>query len=62
MGGPHPHPLLKGSVTVLSLLLLIPFPTVLCWGKDGHYAICKITQVTITMPLFNFLLPKVLKF
>ncbi|KAK7319620.1 hypothetical protein RJT34_04343 [Clitoria ternatea] len=32
------------SVRLLFLLLLMPLPTVLCWGKEGHYAICKITQ------------------
>ncbi|XP_057419977.1 endonuclease 4-like [Lotus japonicus] len=31
-------------VTLLFLLLLIPLPTLLGWGKHGHYAICKITQ------------------
>lgn len=29
---------------MLFLLLLIPLPTVLGWGKEGHYAICKISQ------------------
>ena len=32
-------------VRVLFLLLLMPLPTVLGWGKEGHYAICKIAQV-----------------
>ncbi|XP_027348710.1 endonuclease 4-like isoform X2 [Abrus precatorius] len=31
-------------VSVLFFLLLIPLPIVLGWGKEGHYAICKITQ------------------
>ncbi|TKY59333.1 Endonuclease 4 [Spatholobus suberectus] len=31
-------------VGVLFLLLLMPLPTVLGWGKEGHYAICKISQ------------------
>ncbi|RDX97378.1 Endonuclease 4, partial [Mucuna pruriens] len=34
----------NGRVSVLFLLLLLPLPTVLSWGKEGHYAICKITQ------------------
>ncbi|KAG5024664.1 hypothetical protein AAZX31_08G056600 [Glycine max] len=31
-------------VRVLFLLFLIPLPTVLGWGKEGHYATCKIAQ------------------
>ncbi|RYR18694.1 hypothetical protein Ahy_B03g063310 isoform D [Arachis hypogaea] len=42
----------KFSVRSMSLLIvsfvvvvvLFPFPTALCWGKDGHYAVCKIAQ------------------
>lgn len=26
------------------LLLLMPLPTILGWGKEGHYAICKISE------------------
>ncbi|QCD96899.1 hypothetical protein DEO72_LG6g1609 [Vigna unguiculata] len=29
---------------MLFLLLLMPLPTILGWGKEGHYAICKIAQ------------------
>ncbi|RYR65751.1 hypothetical protein Ahy_A03g011677 isoform C [Arachis hypogaea] len=25
-------------------VVLFPLPTALCWGKDGHYAVCKIAQ------------------
>lgn len=36
-------------ITLLVPLLLSPaLPNVLAWGKDGHYAICKISQVTLT--------------
>ncbi|XP_014506997.1 endonuclease 4 isoform X1 [Vigna radiata var. radiata] len=31
-------------VRMLFLLLLMPLPTVLGWGKEGHYVICKIAQ------------------
>ncbi|WVZ25201.1 hypothetical protein V8G54_003745 [Vigna mungo] len=31
-------------VRILFLLLLMPLPTVLGWGKEGHYVICKIAQ------------------
>ncbi|ESW31255.1 hypothetical protein PHAVU_002G223100 [Phaseolus vulgaris] len=31
-------------VRVLFLLLLMPLPTVLGWGKEGHYVTCKIAQ------------------
>ncbi|KAE9607186.1 hypothetical protein Lal_00025977 [Lupinus albus] len=35
---------LTRNVTLLILLMLIPLPEVLSWGKEGHYATCKITQ------------------
>ncbi|XP_047166138.1 endonuclease 4-like isoform X1 [Vigna umbellata] len=31
-------------VRMLFLLLLMPLPIVLGWGKEGHYVICKIAQ------------------
>ncbi|KAL2343969.1 hypothetical protein Fmac_005254 [Flemingia macrophylla] len=31
-------------VMVLFLVLLMPLSTVVGWGKEGHYAICKISQ------------------
>ncbi|XP_061367685.1 endonuclease 4-like isoform X1 [Gastrolobium bilobum] len=40
--------LCNGRVRVIFLLLLMPLPAVLGWGKEGHYAICKITQEYLT--------------
>jgi hypothetical protein len=40
----------------LGFLLLIP--GILGWGKEGHYAVCKIAEVSISVinskRLFNF--------
>jgi len=36
------------NTLLVPLLLSLALPTVLAWGKDGHYAVCKITQVTLT--------------
>ncbi|XP_027191689.1 endonuclease 4-like isoform X8 [Cicer arietinum] len=38
------------AITVLVVLLMpLALPTVLGWGKDGHYAICKISLETVTI-------------
>lgn len=45
---------------LIALFVLLLIPTVLGWGKEGHYVVCKITQVTLTLLLFTFPLPHTL--
>ncbi|XP_017425834.1 endonuclease 4 isoform X3 [Vigna angularis] len=40
-------------VRMLFLLLLMPLPTVLGWGKEGHYVICKIAQILLKVILLQ---------
>lgn len=35
------------TVRGMIVLLLLLIPGVLGWGKEGHYAICKIAEVNI---------------